>query len=552
MKKILAKLAQGELEDASNSHSNTGNSATHGASFIGRHFKIGHFSLAVDDVIAEGGFGTVFRVRSRQGQFYALKRTCVNYEHDLNVCKREITIVSSLSHKNILRYIDSRINRLEDGIFEVLLLTAYYPGSLSLLLNERHQCQQRLTEVEVMRVFCDVCEAVCRLHHCKTPVIHRDLKVENVLIDSRQNFVLCDFGSATSRVLHPGVHGLLRCQEEIDRYTTLAYRAPEMVNLHSSIPLGLQIDIWALGCLLYFLCFTTLPFGESSLAIQSGNYSIPDSSPYSDRLHKLIGYLLCVDATKRPDIFQTCALAFSITGRPNPAQNLDNMPVPHWQDLTLPSRESQLKVLRHRPSAAQPLPHSPACSSSPSSQAAVPEDRLPSTVANTSIAPRQRPRAARSHLGTTASSQLAIPEEHPVPLKPPPTAGRMPSQQQLQILQQVVENSNHPLSLSTEANTSVNAVTGWQPAFKTAIPETEQSAWSADFDHGPPFRSVSVPSHPQRPPSAINALGSGASFVFDKGHHRTWSADVDYTFRSTQTTAFPTFSSNCDPDHTNR
>ena len=34
-----------------------------------------------------------------------------------------------------------------------------------------------LSEREILRIFCDVCEAVSRLHHCQTPIIHRDLKV---------------------------------------------------------------------------------------------------------------------------------------------------------------------------------------------------------------------------------------------------------------------------------------------------------------------------------------------------------------------------------------
>lgn len=35
----------------------------------------------------------------------------------------------------------------------------------------------RLKESEVLKIFCDICEAVSRLHHCQTPIIHRDLKV---------------------------------------------------------------------------------------------------------------------------------------------------------------------------------------------------------------------------------------------------------------------------------------------------------------------------------------------------------------------------------------
>lgn len=38
------------------------------------------------------------------------------------------------------------------------------------------------SEKEVLKIFCDVCEAVARLHHCQTPIIHRDLKVGGLII----------------------------------------------------------------------------------------------------------------------------------------------------------------------------------------------------------------------------------------------------------------------------------------------------------------------------------------------------------------------------------
>ena len=52
----------------------------------------------------------------------------------------------------------------------------------------------------MLEVFCDVCRAVSRLHHCQTPIIHRDLKVENILKSEAGAYVLCDFGSATAKV----------------------------------------------------------------------------------------------------------------------------------------------------------------------------------------------------------------------------------------------------------------------------------------------------------------------------------------------------------------
>lgn len=53
----------------------------------------------------------------------------------------------------------------------------YYSGSVLQLMNERHLSGRCLSANEILKIFCDVCEAVARLHHSQTPVIHRDLKV---------------------------------------------------------------------------------------------------------------------------------------------------------------------------------------------------------------------------------------------------------------------------------------------------------------------------------------------------------------------------------------
>ena len=68
-----------------------------------------------------------------------------------------------------------------------------------------------------------------------------------------------------------------------------------MVDLYSGVALGPPVDIWALGCLLYGLCFFALPFGSgSSLAIQTGRYTVPasEATTYSSRLLKLLRELL--------------------------------------------------------------------------------------------------------------------------------------------------------------------------------------------------------------------------------------------------------------------
>ncbi|PAA92196.1 hypothetical protein BOX15_Mlig021406g1 [Macrostomum lignano] len=345
MKGFLSKLGGPPASSSMSSSSSTSAGASHdagGGGFIGRTFHLHRYQLVVEEKIAEGGFAVVFKVRSTQdGRIFALKRMCVNNENSLQICQREITIVRSLTHKNIIKYVDDCVNHLPNGVYEVLLLMTYCKKTVVGQLNDCAQSGGHLTESHILRIFCDVCEAVSRLHHCHTPVQHRDLKVENVLIDDSGNYVLCDFGSATVRVLQPAVQGAAPVEEEIQKYTTLAYRSPEMVDPYSGRPIGTKADIWALGCMLYKLAYFSLPFGESTLAISSGRLCLPDRPEYSVELRKLIRYALQPDPSLRPDIFQICHLAFQLAGRVNPVQNVNKSEIPRFDILNAPPTESE-------------------------------------------------------------------------------------------------------------------------------------------------------------------------------------------------------------------
>lgn len=192
-------------------------------------------------------------------------------------------------------------------------------------------------------MFCDICVAVSALHHAPIPIIHRDLKVENVLIDDFGNYVLCDFGSATKRFVIPREVGVQQVQDELQKYTTMAYRSPEMVDLYSNKTLSTKSDIWALGCLLYRLCFFDLPFGESTLAIQNGIFTIPDDSRYSRQLHSLLKFMLEVDADARPDIYQVSYVVFKMAKKDCPVSNVNKSTIPDLNNLPMPSSESESK-----------------------------------------------------------------------------------------------------------------------------------------------------------------------------------------------------------------
>ncbi|XP_048784293.1 AP2-associated protein kinase 1 isoform X6 [Lagopus muta] len=375
MKKFFdSRREQGGSGPGSGTSGGGGGSGGPGSGYIGRVFGIGRRQVTVDEVLAEGGFAIVFLVRTNNGMKCALKRMYVNNEYDLQVCKREIQIMRDLSgHKNIVGYIDSSINSVSSGdVWEVLILMDFCRGGQVVnLMNQR--LQTGFTENEVLQIFCDTCEAVARLHQCKTPIIHRDLKVENILLHDRGHYVLCDFGSATNKFQNPQAEGVNAVEEEIKKYTTLSYRAPEMVNLYSGKLITTKADIWALGCLLYKLCYFTLPFGESQVAICDGNFTIPDNSRHSQDMHCLIRYMLEPDPDKRPDIYQVSYFAFKLAKKECPVQNVQNSPIP--AKLPDPVKASEAAAKKSQPKARL-------------------TDPIPTT--ETSIAPRQRPKAGQT------------------------------------------------------------------------------------------------------------------------------------------------------------
>ncbi|XP_029390902.1 AP2-associated protein kinase 1 isoform X5 [Mus pahari] len=466
MKKFFdSRREQGSSGLGSGSSGGGGSSSGLGSGYIGRVFGIGRQQVTVDEVLAEGGFALVFLVRTSNGVKCALKRMFVNNEHDLQVCKREIQIMRDLSgHKNIVGYIDSSINNVSSGdVWEVLILMDFCRGGQVVnLMNQR--LQTGFTENEVLQIFCDTCEAVARLHQCKTPIIHRDLKVENILLHDRGHYVLCDFGSATNKFQNPQAEGVNAVEDEIKKYTTLSYRAPEMVNLYSGKIITTKADIWALGCLLYKLCYFTLPFGESQVAICDGSFTIPDNSRYSQDMHCLIRYMLEPDPDKRPDIYQVSYFSFKLLKKECPVPNVQNSPIP--AKLPEPVKASEAAVKKTQPKARL-------------------TDPIPTT--ETSIAPRQRPKAGQTQ-----------PNPGILPIQPALTPRKRAT---VQPLPQAAGPSNQPGLLASVSQPKAQATPSQplqssQPKQPQAPPTPQQTP--ATQTQGLPTQAQATPQHQQQ------------------------------------------------------
>ena len=250
-------------------------------SFIGTCIDVQSHRFTIRSVLGEGGFGKVYKVNSlKDGSEFALKRLFVPDDAKPRI-QEEITILQKVTgHANICSFVTSAMHSVPSrrGFSEYLILLEFCPGSLSELISASGT--KLFTSVEVLQLFYGVCQAVKHLHSLSPPIIHRDVKAENVILNGNGVVKLCDFGSATQQVVQPTrdwsaqQRGAL--EDEVQCSTTPCFRAPEMVDYYSNYEIGMKADIWALGCFLYFICYFELPYDDNKLAIVNAKYKPPN------------------------------------------------------------------------------------------------------------------------------------------------------------------------------------------------------------------------------------------------------------------------------------
>lgn len=152
----------------------------------------------------------------------------------------------------------------------------------------------RLTEKEARRIFRQLISA---LDHCHLAnVVHRDLKLENLLLNADKNILISDFGLGRTY------------RSDMDDYMKTFCGTPNYaaVELISGIPyIGVKSDVWAMGVILYVMMTGRPPFyGENISAlyskIKSIDYKCPDY--FSQELKDLLAKILVKDPSQRIDM----------------------------------------------------------------------------------------------------------------------------------------------------------------------------------------------------------------------------------------------------------
>ncbi|XP_051885641.1 serine/threonine-protein kinase 33 [Pristis pectinata] len=249
--------------------------------------------------LGQGSYGVVIEAtHNRSGKKWAIKK--VNREKAgssaVKLLEREVSILKQVDHEHIIH--------LEE-VFETpkrmyLVTEVCEGGELSAILHRK----KRLNENETRHVIRSLASAIAYLH--KNDIVHRDLKLENILVkniensselDMKLNIKVTDFGLSVQK---GGVGSDKMLQATCG---TPMYMAPEVLSAHQYTQ---QCDTWSIGVIMYTLLSGFPPFvasSEEKLAelINRGELRLDSSvlQEISDGAKDVLSRLLKVDPAHR-------------------------------------------------------------------------------------------------------------------------------------------------------------------------------------------------------------------------------------------------------------
>ncbi|KAI0409985.1 hypothetical protein F4802DRAFT_9647 [Xylaria palmicola] len=250
------------------------------------------------NTIGEGEFGKVKLGWKQDGGVQVaiklIRRDSVgNNPSRLAKIYREVQILQKLSHPNIVR-----LHEMSETERHIGIVLEYASGGelFDYILNHRY-----LKDNAARRLFAQLISGVGYLH--KKGIVHRDLKLENLLLDRNRNIIITDFGFANTFdasdelteeeelslsdrdfVKRTGLDkinekGLRRGDLMQTSCGSPCYAAPELV-VSDSLYTGRKVDVWSCGVILYAMLAGYLPFDDD-----------PDN-PEGDNINLLYKYIV--------------------------------------------------------------------------------------------------------------------------------------------------------------------------------------------------------------------------------------------------------------------
>ncbi|KAJ5834338.1 hypothetical protein N7447_000364 [Penicillium robsamsonii] len=283
---------------------------------------VGNYTLG--RLIGKGSFGKVYLASHKltNGSKVVLKSSS----------KEDTNLVREIHHHR--QFLHPHIARLYEVVVTeslVWLVLEYCPGDELYNYLLRHG---PLPVEKVKRIFTQLVGAVAYVH--SRSCVHRDLKLENILLDKQENVKLCDFGFTRE---YEGKASYLQtfCG-------TICYSAPEMLKGEKYA--GEKVDVWSLGIILYALLAGELPYDDDDDQITKKRILSDEptfNEKFTDDAKALINLLLSKRPLIRPSLDEILAHPFLAEHAP---EQLAILKIPRPSPFTTPLEKTTLQRMK--------------------------------------------------------------------------------------------------------------------------------------------------------------------------------------------------------------
>jgi serine/threonine protein kinase len=260
------------------------------------HWEVDYSEIQIHDKIAEGSFGVVYRGLWR-GIEVAVKKLSPMLLSNTEIFERflhEVSLMSQLRHPNVLLFLGACLQPPD-----IALLTEYMPkGTLyNVLRKEKLEWHRKLA------IAVETAKGLQYLHNHHPPVLHRDLKSLNLLVDDNYHIKVADFGLSQTKALTQTEQNR-DDSKSLEIKGTICWQAPEVL---SNGPYTEKSDIFSLGMVLYELLTERVPYEDKSFlqvlnAVNTQNEYPPIPSDCDPDFTQLLKDCWRKDPNSRPDI----------------------------------------------------------------------------------------------------------------------------------------------------------------------------------------------------------------------------------------------------------
>lgn len=238
-------------------------------------------------VLGVGTFSKVYECRDTEnGEYFAIKQVSKNFllKHNLREqFTKEVKIHSLMDHPNVVKL----YKVFEDNHFIYLLMELCSNDTLEKLIHRR----KRLSEVEARFYLKNILEGLRYIHDKN--VVHRDMKPANLVISSKMEIKIADFGLAST---------IVNDRRRRTFCGTPYFIAPEIFDKKKGH--SFEVDYWSLGIILYNMIYGCCPFVSDNVEevyslIKKGKFYLNDE--YGKDINDLIKSLLYGKYQQRAD-----------------------------------------------------------------------------------------------------------------------------------------------------------------------------------------------------------------------------------------------------------